>query len=57
MNEKEGEMDDLACAKQLLKTLTKQVVSSPSSLSLAVVILLKDLIEREIEKCDASEHG
>ena len=50
-------MDDLACAKQLLKTLTKQVVSSPSSLSLAVVILLKDLIEREIEKCDASEHG
>ena len=50
-------MDDLACARQLLKTLTKQVVSSPSSLSLAVVILLKDLIEREIEKCNASEHG
>jgi hypothetical protein len=55
MNESETEIDDLACAKQLLMTLTKQVVSSPTSLSLAVVILLKNLIEREIERCEASE--
>jgi hypothetical protein len=37
---------DLVEAKELLITLTKQAVTEPTSLNLAVQILLRDYIER-----------
>ncbi len=41
-------------AEELLMTLTKQAVAEPTSLNLAVQILLKDYIERaKQEKCES----
>ena len=42
----DGRMSDLRDAEELLMTLTKQAVAEPTSLNLAVQILLKDYIER-----------
>ena len=39
-------MSDLRDAEELSMTLTKQAVAEPTSLNLAVQILLKDYIER-----------